>query len=176
MGRHHASARPRIEGRGLRLGVGSAAVVGAGLLQLAAPALAAPAAPAPAPAAAPAPATKSATPCAITAKACVDISQKQAWLTDGKGHVIDGPVPVTTGAKGYETPVGTFTVMWKDKFHKSDEYNHAPMNNSVFFAPGDAFHEGSLQRQSAGCVHLSHDASEKFFDTLQVYDQVQIIP
>jgi hypothetical protein len=168
MGRHHASARPRIEGRGLRLGVGSAVVVGAGLLQFAVPALAAPAAPAPA--------TKSATPCAITAKACVDISQKKAWLTDGKGHVIDGPVPVTTGGKGYETPTGTFTVMWKDKNHKSDEYDHAPMNNSVFFAPGDAFHEGSLQRQSAGCVHLSHDASEKFFDTLQVYDQVQILP
>jgi L,D-transpeptidase-like protein len=169
MGRHHTSARPRIEGRGLRLGVGSAAVVGAGLLQLAVPALAAPAA-------APAPATKSATPCAITAKACVDISQKKAWLTDGKGHVIDGPVAVTTGGNGYPTPTGTFTVMWKDKNHKSDEYNHAPMNNSVFFAPGDAFHEGSLQRDSAGCVHLSHDDSEKFFDNLQVYDQVQIIP
>ena len=117
MGRHHASARPRIEGRGLRLGVGSAAVVG-GLLQLASPAFAAP--PAPAPAAAPAPATKSATPCAITAKACVDISQKKAWLTDGKGHVLDGPVPVTTGGKGLETPTGTFTVMWKDKNHKSE--------------------------------------------------------
>lgn len=175
MGRHHASSRPRIVGRGLRLGVGSAGAVGAvgaGLLQLAAPALAAPA---PAPAA-PAPATRSATPCAITAKACVDISQKKAWLTDGKGHVLDGPVPVTTGGKGHETPTGTFTVMWKDKNHKSDEYDHAPMNNSVFFAPGDAFHEGSLQRDSAGCVHLSAADSEKFFDYLQVYDQVQIIP
>ena len=175
MGRHHASSRPRIVGRGLRLGVGSAGAVGAvgaGLLQLAAPALAAPA---PAPAA-PAPATRSATPCAITAKACVDISQKKAWLTDGKGHVLDGPVTVTTGAKGHETPTGTFTVMWKDKNHKSDEYDHAPMNNSVFFAPGDAFHEGSLQRDSAGCVHLSAADAEKFFDYLHVYDQVQILP
>ncbi len=180
MGRHHASSRPRIVGRGLRRGVGSAGAVGAvgvGLLQLAGVALAAPAAaPAPAPAAAPAPATKSATPCAITAKACVDITQKKAWLTDGKGHVIDGPVTVTTGAKGYPTPTGTFSVMWKDKNHKSDEYDHAPMNNSVFFAPGDAFHEGSLQKDSAGCVHLSAADSEKFFDNLQVYDQVQILP
>jgi hypothetical protein len=162
--------------------VGSAGAVGAvgvGLLQLAIPALAAPApapaAPAPAPAAAPAHATKSATPCAITAKACVSISQKKAWLTDGKGHVIDGPVPVTTGGPGYPTPTGTFSVMWKDKNHKSDEYDHAPMNNSVFFAPGDAFHEGSLQKASAGCVHLSAADSEKFFDNLNPYDQVQIL-
>ncbi|WP_433798920.1 L,D-transpeptidase [Actinomycetospora sp. CA-084318] len=155
------------------MGVGSLGMVGAGLLAMGAPAIAAPAAaPAPAPATAPG----SQTPCKPEAKACVDISAKKAWLTDGHGKVIYGPVPITTGAKGYETPTGTFSVMWKDKDHKSDEYDHAPMNNSVFFAPGDAFHEGSLQRDSAGCVHLSHDASEKFFDYLNVYDQVQIVP
>lgn len=176
MGRHHRAARSRIEGQGGRLRVGGGVVgavggVGLGLLQLASPAVAAPAA-APAPASAP----HSATPCAITAKACVDISAKKAWLTDGHGKIVYGAVPITTGAEGYETPTGTFGVMWKDKDHKSDEYDHAPMNNSVFFAPGDAFHEGSLQRDSAGCVHLSHDASERFFDYLQVYDQVQIVP
>ena len=50
------------------------------------------------------------------------------------------------------------------------------MNNSVFFQPGDAFHEGSLTRPSAGCVHLSPAASKRFFDYLQPYDQVQILP
>ncbi|WP_018333842.1 L,D-transpeptidase [Actinomycetospora chiangmaiensis] len=153
------------------MGAGTLGAVGVSLLALGAPAFAAPAA-APAPATAPG----SQTPCAPTAKACVDISAKKAWLTDGHGKIVYGAVPITTGGKGYETPTGTFSVMWKDKNHKSDEYNGAPMNNSVFFAPGDAFHEGSLQRDSAGCVHLSHDASEKFFDYLNVYDQVQIVP
>ncbi|MDL5158469.1 L,D-transpeptidase [Actinomycetospora termitidis] len=173
MGRHHRAASSLTGGSGarLRVGVGSIGAVGASLLAMGAPAVAAPAA-----APAPASSNDSATPCAPTAKACVDISAKKAWLTDGHGKVLYGPVPITTGGKGYETPTGTFSVMWKDKDHTSDEYDGAPMNNSVFFAPGDAFHEGSLQRDSAGCVHLSHDASEKFFDTLNVYDQVQIVP
>jgi hypothetical protein len=173
MGRHHRAASSPSGGSGarLRVGAGSLGVVGVSLLALGAPAFAAPAA-APAPATAPG----SQTPCAPTAKACVDISAKKAWLTDGHGKIIYGAVPVTTGGKGYETPTGTFSVMWKDKDHKSGEYDGAPMNNSVFFAAGDAFHEGSLQRDSAGCVHLSHDASEKFFDYLNVYDQVQIVP
>nr|WP_218890138.1 L,D-transpeptidase [Actinomycetospora corticicola] len=175
MGRHHrdASSPSGVAGARLRVGAGSLGVVGVSLLALGAPAIAAPAAaPAPAPATAPG----SQTPCAPTAKACVDISAKKAWLTDGHGKIVYGAVPITTGGKGYETPTGTFSVMWKDKDHKSGEYDGAPMNNSVFFAPGDAFHEGSLQRDSAGCVHLSHDASEKFFDYLNVYDQVQIVP
>ncbi|MEJ2869346.1 L,D-transpeptidase [Actinomycetospora sp. OC33-EN08] len=167
MGRHHQAASSLTGGAGarLRVGVGSVGAVGVSLLAMGAPAVAAPAT-----------APGSATPCAPTAKACVDISAKKAWLTDGHGTVVYGPVPVTTGGKGYETPTGTFSVMWKDEDHRSGEYDGAEMNNSVFFAPGDAFHEGSLQRDSAGCVHLSHAASEKFFDSLNVYDQVQIVP
>ena len=170
MGRHHQ----KDAGRSARTAL-CAGAVGFGVLQAAVPAFAAPAAPAPAPAAAPA-APASGTPCAATAKACVDISAKKAWLTDGHGKVIYGAVPVTTGADGLETPTGTFSVMWKDKDHKSGQYDGADMKNSVFFQPGDAFHEGNLGRDSAGCVHLSPAASEKFFDYLQVYDQVQIIP
>ena len=173
MGAHRMGSPRRLT----RVALCSAAV-GVGVLQLSATAFAAPA-PAPAPAApaqAQAPATKSATPCAVTAKACVDISAKKAWLTDGKGHITYGAVPITTGAKGLETPTGTFGVQWKDKNHKSGQYNGADMYNSVFFAPGDAFHRGSLQRESAGCIHLSDAASEKFFDYLRVYDQVQIVP
>jgi hypothetical protein len=169
MGRHHRTDSGRAGSRAGRFAL-VAGAVGAGVLPLAAPAFAA----APAPAA---PAhTGSATPCAVTAKACVDVSQRKAWLTDGHGKVIYGAVPVTTGAEGLETPTGTFSVMWKDKDHKSGQYEGADMENSVFFAPGDAFHAGSLQRDSAGCVHLSDAASEKFFDYLQVYDQVQIVP
>ncbi len=162
MGRHQRRTAP--PGARTVLASGSAGVALLGALgALAAPASAAPA-------------TTSATPCAATAKACVDISQQKAWLTDGAGHVVYGAVPVTTGAPGLETPTGTFSVMWKDEHHRSGQYDGAMMDNSVFFAPGDAFHAGSLQRDSAGCVHLSEAASKKFFDYLQVYDQVQIVP
>jgi lipoprotein-anchoring transpeptidase ErfK/SrfK len=167
LGRHQKHSDRRLARALLTSGA-----VGVGVLQATVPAFAAPAPAPPAPAA-PAPVKA---PCEAAAKACVSISQQKAWLTDGKGNVTRGPVAITTGGPGNETPQGIFHVMWKDQFHHSREYNQAPMPYSVFFAPGDAFHAGSLQRDSAGCVHLSDAASEKFFDYLQVYDQVQIVP
>jgi hypothetical protein len=114
------------------------------------------------------------TPCTVTAEACVDLAHNQAWLIQD-GHVVHGAVPITHGAPGQETPAGTFTVQRKDQEHRSAEYNNAPMPYSVFFAPGGiAFHEGSLQKQSAGCVHLSHDDAVAWFDALEVGDEVQI--
>ncbi|MTD59566.1 L,D-transpeptidase family protein [Amycolatopsis sp. RM579] len=121
------------------------------------------------------PAANPAVPCAVTDGACVDISAKKAWLLSG-GKVVYGPVPITTGRKGYPTPTGTFHVLSKEKMHLSKEFDNAPMPNSVFFYPGDAFHTGSLSAPSHGCVHLSSAASLKFFNTLSVGDPVQVVP
>ncbi|MDT7741378.1 MAG: hypothetical protein QOE59_456 [Actinomycetota bacterium] len=169
MGRHQKHSDRRLARALLTSGA-----VGVGVLQAAVPAFAAPAPPPPPPApATPAPVKA---PCEAAAKACVSISQQKAWLTDGKGNVTRGPITVTTGGPGHETPQGVFHVMWKDQFHHSREYNQAPMPYSVFFAPGDAFHGGSLQRASAGCVHLGDDDSKAFFNYLQVNDEVQVLP
>ena len=158
LGRHKQhSGRRRIASVALIAGA-----IGAGVLSATVPAVAAPAPGAP--------------PCAVTAKACVSISQQKAWIGDGKGTLTRGPVPITTGGPGNETPAGVFHVTWKDQFHHSREFNQAPMPYSVFFAPGVAFHGGSLQRASAGCVHLGDADSKAFFDFLQVYDEVQILP
>ena len=48
-------------------------------------------------------------PCGAGADACVDLSANQAWLLAG-GDVATGPVPITHGRPGYETPPGTFHV------------------------------------------------------------------
>lgn len=114
-------------------------------------------------------------PCAITSGACVDLSAKKAWLLQG-GQVIYGPVPITSGRSGYPTPVGMFHVLSKEKMHYSTEFDNAPMPNSVFFYPGDAFHTGSLSTPSHGCIHLSSSASLKFFTVLHVGDRVQVVP
>ncbi|MDL5155125.1 L,D-transpeptidase [Actinomycetospora termitidis] len=159
MGRHQKHSERRLARTAITAGA-----IGAGVLSAAVPAVAAPAQ------------APGAPPCAATAKACVSISQQKAWIGDGKGTLVRGPVPITTGGPGNETPTGVFHVMWKDQYHHSREYNQAPMPNSVFFAPGDAFHGGSLQRASAGCVHLGDDDSKAFFDFLQVNDEVQIVP
>ena len=112
-------------------------------------------------------------PCPATASACVDLSNEQAWLQSG-GQITYGPVSITSGASGSRTRTGTFSVFWLDKNHKSSLFNNAPMPNSVFFDGDIAFHQGSLYDQSNGCIHLSWDASETFFNTLSVGEKVYV--
>ncbi|CAL9635240.1 hypothetical protein SUDANB95_06163 [Actinosynnema sp. ALI-1.44] len=115
------------------------------------------------------------TPCDIRDGACLKLSTNQAWLIY-QGNLSYGPVPVTHGRPGYETPVGTFSVLRKVKNDWSVPYN-APMPNSVYFThSGIAFHEGSLTELSHGCVHLSPEAALTFFDNLFVGEQVQVVP
>lgn len=112
------------------------------------------------------------TPCTVTARACVDLAGRHAWLiTDGA--VVGDAVPIMPGAPNEPTPVGTFHVQWKDPHHVNAQ--NQPMPWSTFFADGGvAFHEGSLDRYSAGCVHLSAADAQHFYDVLQVGDEVQV--
>lgn len=114
------------------------------------------------------------TPCKATADACIDLSANKSWLiADGKA--VYGPVPITHGRRGWETPPGTFKVSWKNRHHRSSIFNNAPMPYSVFFNGGIAFHEGSLQEESHGCIHLSPSAAARYFDALQVGAVVQVV-
>ncbi|MCW2632787.1 MAG: ErfK/YbiS/YcfS/YnhG family protein [Pseudonocardia sp.] len=122
-----------------------------------------------------APVLAAGTPCLVTAKACIKLSTNQAWLIANNG-ILYGPVPITHGRPGWTTPPGTFHVTFKSKMHYSTLFNNAPMPNSVFFNGGIAFHDGSLQVQSHGCVHLSTAASLVFYNTLNPGDVVQVVP
>jgi hypothetical protein len=130
------------------------------------------AAAAPAPAAVPAAAP--AVPCRAGVRACVRLSTNQAWLLDGK-RVVMGPVRISHGRPGFRTPPGSFRVAFKDQDHLSSVYNDAPMPYSVFFNGGIAFHEGSVQVTSHGCVHLSATAARTFFANLRPGDLVQVV-
>ena len=47
---------------------------------------------------------------------------------------------------------------------------------SVYFTElGVAFHEGSLEDQSHGCIHLSNEDAVHFFDVLQPSDIVVVV-
>jgi lipoprotein-anchoring transpeptidase ErfK/SrfK len=116
------------------------------------------------------------TPCDITEGACISLSSQETWLISN-GAVTYGPVPITSGRPGYETPVGYFPVLHKVRNEVSRDYNNAPMPNSVYFTSyGIAFHEGSLEVPSHGCIHLSPEASETYFDFLHSGQQVQVTP
>jgi hypothetical protein len=169
--------------RNERAGVGrvalSVAAVGMGVVQLSGVAAAAPAPAAPAPSA---PAGTApgvgGTPCTTpTIKACVDLSENRTWLLDGKGTVVHGPVANTHGGKGHETPTGDFVIQRKDRYHVSQEFEGAKMPYAVFFdGNGRAFHQGTLDRQSAGCVRLGEADAKRFFEHLNPNDRMQIVP
>jgi len=121
------------------------------------------------------------TPCTITAKACVDLESRHAWLFKN-GKIMRGPVAIASGGRGKPTPIGhSLRVYRKDKQHKTSEFKlpngrPAPMPYSVFFADGGiAFHGGDPNRASAGCVHLALADAKAFFNYLQVGDQVQVV-
>jgi L,D-transpeptidase catalytic domain len=121
------------------------------------------------------------TPCSISAKACVDLDSQRAWLIQD-GKITRGPVKIASGGNGQETPVGhSLRVYRKDKDHVSQESRlpngqPAPMPWSVFFEDGGiAFHSGSPNRSSGGCIHLEPVDAEAWFNYLQIGDQVQVV-
>jgi lipoprotein-anchoring transpeptidase ErfK/SrfK len=115
-----------------------------------------------------------ATPCTATAKACVDVDGRTAWLMDGHGAIVRGPVSIRTGDDEDPTPRGTFHVQWKAEQYTSREYL-TQMPYSVFFADGGvAFHEGRQDTPSAGCVKLSEADAKAWFAYLEVGDEVQV--
>ncbi|WP_158849055.1 L,D-transpeptidase [Saccharothrix deserti] len=130
--------------------------------------------PDPQPAPPPPPMTVPGTPCDLTEGACVRLSTKETWLISG-GEVSYGPVPITHGRPGYETPVGYFPVLWKVRDDWSRDFGGEMPFSTYFTSGGIAFHEGSLTVNSHGCIHLSPDAAARYFETLQVGDQVQVV-
>jgi len=72
---------------------------------------------------------------------------------------------VSSGKKGYETPVGVFTVLRKERMHHSHKYHNAAMPDSQFFFRGAALHAGGLPGypSSHGCVHLPRAFADRVF-------------
>lgn len=113
--------------------------------------------------------------CPPHARACVDVDNRLAWLQEG-GQVVRGPMPITTGMPGYESPRGEFTVQRKVRDEISYVFNNEPMPFSVYFTTtGVAFHEGDLTEDSHGCIHLSHEEATHFFGVLQPNDIVVVM-
>jgi hypothetical protein len=92
-------------------------------------------------------------------------------IPDQKVHVYRNGVRIaastcSTGKPGHRTPTGVFTILQKDKHHKSSTYNNAPMPNMNRLTwSGIALHAGNLPGYPAshGCVRLPLQFSERLF-------------
>jgi hypothetical protein len=97
-------------------------------------------------------------------------SQEMTVMVDGQQEYI---WPVSTGVAGYGTPSGTYTPFRMEEFHFSEEWDDAPMPNSIFFTRlGHAIHgtehiDKLGKRASHGCVRLDPANAATLFALVQ---------
>ena len=114
--------------------------------------------------------------CPAAATACVDLEHHLTWL-QSDGHVTYGPVSMEPGPPGTRqaTPRGTFHVQWRAGANYISTEYHVPIPYAVFFAPGGvAFHGGSLDTPSHGCVHLDIGSARYYHDHLPTGAEVVV--
>ena len=96
----------------------------------------------------------------------VDLGRQQAHVY--RNGIRIGVTTISSGKPGFDTPNGVFTILQKNKHHRSSTYNNAPMPNMQRLTwKGVALHAGNLPGYPAshGCVRLPMEFSEILFNT-----------
>src|SRR5262249_48917187 len=109
--------------------------------------------------------------------AVVSIKSQHVTIYDADGWILRAPV--STGTKGRETPSGVFTVLQKDKDHRSNLYDDAWMPNMLRITwSGIALHGGPLPGYPAshGCIRMPYGFADKLFDKVELGMRVIIAP
>jgi hypothetical protein len=95
-----------------------------------------------------------------------------------KGDALVGISSVSTGAAGYDTPIGTFTILQKDRDHRSNLYEDAPMPYMLRLTwDGVALHAGRVTGEPAshGCVRLPAAFAKRLFEMADLGTTVSIV-
>jgi hypothetical protein len=94
----------------------------------------------------------------------VDLDRQRATVY--RNGVRIGVSTVSSGKAGHETPTGVFTILQKNRDHRSSTYDNAPMPNMQRLTwKGVALHAGNLPGfpASHGCVRLPMEFSRLLF-------------
>jgi hypothetical protein len=95
----------------------------------------------------------------------VSLNEQRAYVY--RNGVLIGATSVSTGRPGHLTPTGVFTVLQKQKEHRSTIYDGAPMPYMERLTWGGvALHAGGLPGypESHGCVHLPSEFAKLLFE------------
>src|SRR5277367_3884775 len=95
----------------------------------------------------------------------VSITEQRAYVY--RNGILIGAATVSTGRPGHLTPTGVFTVLQKQKEHRSTIYDGAPMPYMERLTWGGiALHAGGLPGypESHGCIHLPSEFAQRLFD------------
>ena len=88
----------------------------------------------------------------------ISVDQQKLHLYSGGTHVADAPI--ATGVPEHPTPLGIFSIIQKQREHRSNIYSNAPMPFMERITwSGVALHEGFNLGHPAshGCVRMSHE-------------------
>jgi lipoprotein-anchoring transpeptidase ErfK/SrfK len=129
-------------------------------------------------------------------KIVVELDEQRAYFYRGKRVVHESPI--STGRRGYETPVGRYRVIQKDVDHLSNLYGDyvdgrgrivkanvdvrrdarprgtrfrgAEMPYFLRFTGAYGMHAGYVPRHRAshGCIRMPHRNARRFFDTADI--------
>jgi hypothetical protein len=94
----------------------------------------------------------------------VSITEQRGYVY--RNGVLIGATTVSTGRPGHPTPTGVFTVLQKQKEHRSTIYDGAPMPYMERLTWGGvALHAGGLPGypESHGCIHLPSEFAQRLF-------------
>ena len=83
--------------------------------------------------------------------------------------------PVSTGRPDHPTPHGIFSIIGKERFHRSNLYNDAPMPYMQRITwSGVAMHEGYLPGYAAshGCIRLPRAFAQRIFSYTKGHERV----
>ena len=107
----------------------------------------------------------------------VSIDQQKVRVYDGNGLFAESPV--STGMKGHSTPMGVFSVIQKNKMHRSNIYSGAPMPYMQRITwSGVAMHAGVLPGYPAshGCIRMPMTFAVKMWNWTRMGARVIITP
>ncbi len=85
----------------------------------------------------------------------VSLTEQRAYVY--RNGLLIAVSTISSGKRGYRTPTGVFTILQKDRNHRSNKYDNAPMPYQQRLTwDGIALHAGGLPGypESHGCVHL----------------------
>ena len=98
----------------------------------------------------------------------VNINLRTQRMTVSYGGKAMHTYAISSGARGFETPAGSFKPQWTAKLWHSRTYDNAPMPHAVFFNGGIATHATtSIGRlgspASHGCIRLAPANAAQFY-------------
>jgi lipoprotein-anchoring transpeptidase ErfK/SrfK len=107
----------------------------------------------------------------------ISVEKQNLKVYDANGFYAE--TPVSTGMRGHSTPMGVFSVIQKQKFHRSNIYSGAPMPYMQRITwSGIAMHAGVLPGYPAshGCIRMPMAFAVKMWGWTKMGARVVITP